>query len=186
MKIKNITSQSRRDFYATYECEDCGHVTKEQSGYDDRNFHDNVIPSMKCVVCEKSRNDLNIVGEKTATKYQPWGNCIMKEYIMCSAIWVKDKEVDAVHIPKNIEYGAVYCGYRHCNCIELISHKYDRLKFIEIGNMQGFLTSQNRFVDRIEGMKIAKESGRLLKPQEVKKELYSEDLWLSNQGGLNG
>lgn len=46
MKIKNIVSQYRRDFQAIYECEHCGH-TKEGSGYDDENFHQNVIPKMK-------------------------------------------------------------------------------------------------------------------------------------------
>ena len=50
MKIKKITSQSRRDFYAIYECEHCGH-TVESSGYDDANFHQNVIPKMKCNRC---------------------------------------------------------------------------------------------------------------------------------------
>jgi ribosomal protein L37AE/L43A len=50
MKIKEITSQSRRDFSAIYECEHCGH-TKKGSGYDDTNFHVNVIPKMKCEEC---------------------------------------------------------------------------------------------------------------------------------------
>lgn len=72
MKIKEMISQYRRDFYATYECEGCGHVTEKQSGYDDRYFHDEVIPNMKCKKCGKSRNDLGIVGEVTETKYQAW------------------------------------------------------------------------------------------------------------------
>lgn len=53
MKIKEITSQSRRDFYAIYECEHCGH-TEKGSGYDDANFHQNVIPKMKCEKCGKT------------------------------------------------------------------------------------------------------------------------------------
>jgi len=52
MKIKEITSQSRRDFYAIYECEHCGH-TEKGSGYDDANFHNNVIPTMACTLCGK-------------------------------------------------------------------------------------------------------------------------------------
>ena len=72
MKIKEIKSQNRRDFHATYECEGCGCVTGEKSGYDDRNFHDNVIPEMKCTSCGKSRNDLGIEQPMTNTKYQPW------------------------------------------------------------------------------------------------------------------
>lgn len=69
MKIKEVTHQHRRDFYAIYECEGCGHITNEKSGYDDRYFHDNVIPNMVCDNCGKSRTDLNIVGEFTSTKY---------------------------------------------------------------------------------------------------------------------
>lgn len=50
MKIKKIVSQHRRDFTAIYECEHCGHE-KEGSGYDDANFHENVIPTMECKSC---------------------------------------------------------------------------------------------------------------------------------------
>jgi len=50
MKIKKITSQNRRDFHAIYECEHCG-ITKTGYGYDDANFHNNVIPAMKCDSC---------------------------------------------------------------------------------------------------------------------------------------
>jgi len=53
MKIKQITSQYRRDFRAIYECEHCG-ATVEGGGYDDGNFHQNVIPQMKCSVCGKT------------------------------------------------------------------------------------------------------------------------------------
>lgn len=53
MKIKKILSQKRRDFRAIYECEHCG-KEHEGSGYDDDNFHKNVIPTMKCKYCGKS------------------------------------------------------------------------------------------------------------------------------------
>ena len=52
MKINKIISQSRRDFTAEYECEHCGH-THKGSGYDDANFHQNVIPNMACPSCGK-------------------------------------------------------------------------------------------------------------------------------------
>ena len=42
MKIKRIISQSRRDFNAVYECEHCENLV-EGYGYDDANFHNNVI-----------------------------------------------------------------------------------------------------------------------------------------------
>lgn len=51
MRIKNKTRQDRRDFWAIYECEHCGHETGEESGYDDTYFHQHVIPDMKCPNC---------------------------------------------------------------------------------------------------------------------------------------
>ena len=56
MKIKTILSQSRRDFTAMYECEHCG-ATYEGSGYDDTNFHNNVIPSYICKKCGKKADE---------------------------------------------------------------------------------------------------------------------------------
>lgn len=55
MKIKSIKSQHRRDFTAEYECEHCNHIY-EGYGYDDANFHNNVIPNMKCDNCGQSSN----------------------------------------------------------------------------------------------------------------------------------
>ena len=52
MKIKEIVSQSRRDLQVIYVCEHCGHE-EEGSGYDDRYFHESVIPDMKCPNCKK-------------------------------------------------------------------------------------------------------------------------------------
>lgn len=53
MFIKAKTSQHRRDFQAVYECEHCG-ATQHGYGYDDTNFHQNVIPAMKCAECGES------------------------------------------------------------------------------------------------------------------------------------
>jgi len=53
MRIKSIISQSRRDLTANYVCEHCG--TEDVFGsYDDSNFHQNVIPNMKCKECGQS------------------------------------------------------------------------------------------------------------------------------------
>ena len=56
MKIKQILSQHRRDFRAVYECEHC-EGTEERSGYDDANFHHNIIPAMICKGCGKTAGD---------------------------------------------------------------------------------------------------------------------------------
>jgi len=53
MKIKEIISQSRRDFTAIYICEHCEHE-EESDGYDDAYFHQTVIPDMKCKKCGKT------------------------------------------------------------------------------------------------------------------------------------
>lgn len=67
MKIKEITSQSRRDFEAIYVCESCG-FEAPGSGYDDAHFHNNVIPRKICEKCgKKSPEDYRPL----APKYQP-------------------------------------------------------------------------------------------------------------------
>ena len=53
MKIKEIITQHRRDFRAIYICEHCG-FEEEGSGYDDANFHQNVIPIRRCPKCGKT------------------------------------------------------------------------------------------------------------------------------------
>ena len=56
MRIKTITSQVRRDFYAIYECEHCGHKQRG-TGYDDTYFHQHVVPAMECHSCGKHAVD---------------------------------------------------------------------------------------------------------------------------------
>lgn len=68
MKIKEITYQHRRDFEADYECEGCGHVCRG-SGYDDANFHQNVIPAMRCPKCNKTSAECGADYRPLTTKY---------------------------------------------------------------------------------------------------------------------
>lgn len=56
MKIEKIIYQHRRDFRAIYKCEHCG-FEKKESGYDDANFHNNVIPAMVCDKCGKTADE---------------------------------------------------------------------------------------------------------------------------------
>jgi len=63
--------QSRRDFTGLYECEGCGYIQEYKYCYDDRNFHDNVMPRRKCPKCGKSTLDLGIDIEHVPTKYPP-------------------------------------------------------------------------------------------------------------------
>jgi len=69
MFIKQILRQNRRDFHADYECEKCGHIEEDKSGYDDSNFHNNVIPAMVCPKCGESANSLGSNYRPLTTKY---------------------------------------------------------------------------------------------------------------------
>jgi len=65
MRIQKILTQYRRDFQAIYVCDHCGN-TEESYGYDDAHFHDNVIPNMKCKICDKKAGESY---EPQETKY---------------------------------------------------------------------------------------------------------------------
>ena len=70
MRIKEITWQHRRDFGAIYVCEHCG-FEKKGRGYDDDNFHRNVIPNMVCEKCGKvASDDYRPMGTKYPEGYQ--------------------------------------------------------------------------------------------------------------------
>ena len=58
MKLKEILTKMRNDFIGIFKCEHCEHEEKIDSGYDDTNYHTNVIPSMKCKNCDLSTNDI--------------------------------------------------------------------------------------------------------------------------------
>jgi hypothetical protein len=101
-----------------------------------------------------------------------------KPYIICAAVWFKDGKKHN-HQPKNIETGIVVCGRRHHNCLitafELNDGKrIDVNKDKERNTIQGFLTSDDRFVDRAEGGQIAFEAGQIEKNTDC---LFSEDLY---------
>jgi len=68
MKIKEIIYQHRRDFRAIYVCEHCGNEY-EDYGYDDDNFHKEVIPTMKGPKCQKTASKNYIPRQ---TKYYEW------------------------------------------------------------------------------------------------------------------
>ena len=96
-----------------------------------------------------------------------------KPYIICSAIYVLNNRVYKGQ-PRNIKEGIVITGRRHSDCYNtLICLDYDMIKNYE--DIQGFLTSNNRFVDRKEAYRIALESGQI---EEREHELLiSEDLY---------
>ena len=68
MKIKRITNQNRRDVHAEYECEGCGHVSNSW-GYDDKYFHESVIPGLYCPECGESGEGLGVEYVPLKPKY---------------------------------------------------------------------------------------------------------------------
>ena len=55
MKLIEITNQHRNDFTGVLQCEHCNAKQKLTTGYDDANYHNNVIPSFHCPECGKNR-----------------------------------------------------------------------------------------------------------------------------------
>ncbi len=80
------------------------------------------------------------------------------------------------------EYFQIMCGKRHPNVFEKmfkLGIQYDKTTHI-----QGFLTSEDRFVDRFEAIDIAKNANQLseevierLNRSKYSQQLYSEDVW---------
>lgn len=108
-----------------------------------------------------------------------------QERILCAAIWYDDGNTYMFQ-PVNIKSGIVVSGLRHPHCKTILrSWLYpnwqtdslqDQLK-IEINSkeVQGFITSSQRFVDRKEAAKIFVSGGNKLKYST--NDLYSEDLY---------
>ena len=106
---------------------------------------------------------------------------VKKEYILCAAIWYRDgTEAPRGMIAQNIDTGVVIGQWRHGNCINvrstnpvwnakklaerkgetpMITKYEDTLEYYDY--VDGFLTSEGRFVDRWQGMKIAYEAGQV-------------------------
>lgn len=69
-----------------------------------------------------------------------------KEYILCATILYKD---------------TIVSGYRHSDCYEVLRTLNVDDKDLPGREHQGFLTSTNRYVDRKEAWKIAKENNQI-------------------------
>lgn len=84
------------------------------------------------------------------------------EHIVCSAIKRKErrKTEREPYLPGQNDILDIECGLRHH---EIFLRFEDELK--REPNAQGFLTSKGRFVDRIDAMKIAYESGQV--PEDI-------------------
>jgi len=96
------------------------------------------------------------------------------EDIRCAAIYYNDGK-EYPHQPRNIDSGYVLCGLRHHNCFVMRNDINDgKSRNNRRGNIQGFLTSKDRFVTRKEAAQIAFNVGQIAEPVDV---LFSEDLY---------
>lgn len=90
-----------------------------------------------------------------------------KEIVICAAIKMKD--------------GYIILGHRHSDAINTMKGIPKYKEDWAFGENQGFVTSKNRYVDRLEGAKIQKAAGIKSKmPADgayLHGELYSEDLY---------
>jgi len=119
----------------------------------------------------------------TPEKDYPGKFPVIKERVICAAIWVKDgAKYD--HQPKNVESGLVICGRRHHNCFSTLKALIGLDKIIServqgIQTDQGFLTSSDRFVDRKEAWVIAKDNNQIIyEPVDNEiQPLFSEDIY---------
>jgi hypothetical protein len=100
-------------------------------------------------------------------------------YIICAAIWYQDGN-QYLHQPRNVDSGFVVAGRRHHNCFitTFILNGEDQTQE-NVRNeswkiVEGFLTSDDRFVNRKQAAEIAYNSKQTLKLKEV---LFSEDLY---------
>lgn len=62
MKIIKTYGWNRRDFQYDAKCEHCDHETKDNSGYDDSDYYNDVVPDLKCPNCGESSNSKQIEG----------------------------------------------------------------------------------------------------------------------------
>lgn len=98
----------------------------------------------------------------------------MMGHILSAALWVKDG-IEHIHQPDNVKTGFVITGRRHHNCFYTRSlMKVYRLTPHE----DGFITSKNFFVNRVEGKEIAIAHGQYHPAEGIEhRELFSEDLY---------
>lgn len=101
------------------------------------------------------------------------------ERIICAACWYRDvefnidKDFKEQYLPVNCDKGIVLSGYRHLQCQRQMNY-ITGLRACEVDEVQGFLTSKNRFVGRKEAAQIAEKAGQLLYWTDY---LFSEDLY---------
>lgn len=103
------------------------------------------------------------------------------EHILCAAIWYKDypvpERLNSNLLPVNLTKGIVFCGHRHPHCLRQMNVVWGRRQCEAGKEVQGFLTSKNRFVDRKEAWIIAEKQNQIIRVSGGEGTLYSEDIY---------
>ena len=91
------------------------------------------------------------------------------ERIICAAIQI-------------VKTGKVFYGHRHDQCLNSmnseLSWTMNRQEIAEVEKIQGFVTTEGRFVGREEALKIALENNQVIDESEIRGDrLFSEDLY---------
>ena len=124
-----------------------------------------------------------------------------KEWVLCAAIWYKDgTEAPRGMIAQNIDTGVVIGQWRHGNCInvratnplwnakklaerlgedkEMLKTYEDTKKYFE--EVDGFITSEGRFVDRWQAMEVAYNAGQV-DEERAKRNDYTGQVFTSEE-----
>ena len=119
-----------------------------------------------------NQNPINpkLIGEETKVKIV---------YIICAAVWFQNGEKH-IHQPRNIDSGFIVYGRRHHNCFitsYILNGEVLVKNKISTGEWKvtsGFITSDDRFVDRKEAGQIDFDAKQIKKLTYC---LFSEDLY---------
>lgn len=103
-----------------------------------------------------------------------------REYIYCAATWFKEQPT-AHFLPDNIDKWVVIGGINHTQILHTANALLGNVQFQQGKQEYGFLTSTNRFVDRIEACIIAKSQNQLNRYYDGDEKLYSEFIQTLNK-----
>ena len=122
-----------------------------------------------------------------------------KEYILCAAIWYKDgTEAPRGMIAQNIDSGVVIGQWRHGNCINVRATNplWNASKLAErlgkdvpmtyeqtteyFDEVDGFITSEGRFVDRWQAAELAILSGQVTEERGLNKEWDGDEEYMKD------
>ena len=166
-RTKHIGEMKDGKLICKKDCPNANHNKKEDLWVVHGKETHSIKDRYDCETCKKADREYEEV-VRSGELAEMLNEQLEKEICICAAIKMKD------------DY--IIRGHRHSDCIrtaeQIPRYKKDGRPF---GENQGFVTSRNRYVDRIEGAKLQKAAGIESKMPEGQEsfhgELYSEDLY---------